>query len=84
MLSLGGLHGKFHYSPPPEFSGLHEAVGEGSEVKLLPFLCPGVSAELLTAGPMALADYQSFVPAPVDTSQVGVSGMGVVSVTCSY
>ena len=71
-MSLGDQLGRFHHSPPLGYAGVHEAVQEGKEVKLQPFLCLGTSSDLLVAGPTIHEDYETFVPAPIDTSNVSV------------
>lgn len=44
VVSLGGRLGRFHYSPPLGYAGIHESVEGSKEVKLQPFLHLGTIA----------------------------------------
>ena len=41
-------------------------------MQLLPFRCLGVSNDLVVSGPMILADYEAFVPAPIVTTGISL------------
>ena len=68
VLSFGKSLGPFSHNPPSEFSGLFEAATPGHEqVKLSPFISLGTSEDLAVSGPISMASYEGFVPAPIDT-----------------
>ena len=69
-MSLGGSLGNFHHTPPPEYAGLYEAVEPGKDVTMLPFHCVGHEVDIVVNGPSVLSDFESFVPNPIDTSQI--------------
>ena len=68
VLSFGKHLGPFSHAPPSDFAGLFEAATPGNdEFKLQPFVSVGCSQDLDVSGPIILANYQGFVPAPIDT-----------------
>ena len=68
VLSFGKHMGPFSHPPPSDFAGLFEAaVMDNKEVKLHSFVHLGTTEDLSVSGPSVLANYQGFVPAPIDT-----------------
>ncbi len=72
VISLGGIHGPLSYTPPTTYTPLLDAIDPTMDVRLIPFRCLGVSNDLIVRGPMILADYEAFVPAPIVTSGVSL------------
>ena len=75
MVSLGGRLGKFRFSPPAGYSGLQDALSHDGAVELKPFICQTASTDLMVSGPVAMGDYETFTPAPIDTSKVHKCGL---------
>ena len=69
-MSLGGTLGGFTYAPPPQYAGLYEAVESDKCVTLIPFRCLGHRDVAPVFGPPIMSDFESFVPAPIDTSKI--------------
>ena len=72
VLSLGGSLGGFAHPPPPEYAGLHEAADPSRTITLTPFRCLGERLDILVTGPPVMSDFESFVPAPIDTSKISL------------
>lgn len=79
-MSFGGSSGNFSQSPPPRYAGLYEAIESNKMITLVPFCCQGDTKDLLVAGPPIMTDFESFVPAPIDTSKVSLPD----SISSSY
>ena len=71
-MSLGGQYGQFSHAPPIDYAPLCDTGPSSSTVRLIPFRCLGVSNALIVSGPIILADYESFLPAPIVTSGVSL------------
>ncbi len=69
VISLGGNLGSFSHTPPAQYAGLYEAIEPGKAVTLLSFQSLGDVDNILVSGPPTLSDFESFVPAPIDTSK---------------
>lgn len=72
--------GGFIHSPPPQCAGLYEATDPGRSVSLIPFRCLGDGNDLFVSGPPIMSDFESFVPAPIDTSKITLPD----SITSAY
>ena len=81
-MSLGGDLGGFVNPPPPGYAGMHEAAEPGREITFVPFRCLGNQdgPNIIVAGPPIMSDFESFVPAPIDTSSITLPD----SITSSY
>ena len=82
VITLGGDLGGFANPPPPGYAGMHEAAEPGKKVTFIPFRCLGNQdgPEVVVHGPPIMSDFESFVPAPIDTSTITLPD----SITSSY
>ncbi len=72
LVSLGGIHGNLSQATPTSYTPLMDAIDPTMNVQLLAFRCLGVSNDLVVSGPMILADYEAFVPAPIVTTGISL------------
>ncbi|KAJ8044966.1 Ryanodine receptor 2 [Holothuria leucospilota] len=71
---LGGNHGRFKYNPPKGFAPVSECLMPKEQLKIEPCLHFGDLEEGHMYGPSQMMHHSTFVPAPVDTSEVTLPG----------